>query len=70
MIVQLIVSAGADAPSGLDMPSAFQENNMRTGDENIFQEDMPQSVWEEATKVSSLFHQLPLLICIKTQKLW
>lgn len=39
-----------DAPNGLDMPSTFQENNMQTGDENNFQEDMPQSIWEEATE--------------------
>lgn len=39
-----------DAPISLDMPSTSQENNMQTGDENNFQEDMPQSIWEEATE--------------------
>ncbi|XP_042064776.1 TIMELESS-interacting protein-like [Salvia splendens] len=40
--------------SGHDMPCDTQENNnMQTGDDNDFQEDMPQSIWEEATQEPS-----------------
>ncbi|XP_042058452.1 TIMELESS-interacting protein-like [Salvia splendens] len=40
--------------SGLDMPCDTQENNnMQTEDDNDFQEDMPQSIWEEATQEPS-----------------
>ncbi|KAH6809795.1 hypothetical protein C2S51_027578 [Perilla frutescens var. frutescens] len=42
-----------DGPSGLEMPSTVQENNMQTEDNNIFQEDMPQSIWEKATEEPS-----------------
>ncbi|XP_047968905.1 TIMELESS-interacting protein [Salvia hispanica] len=40
--------------SVLDMPRDTQENNnMQTKDDNDFQEDMPQSIWEEATQEPS-----------------
>ncbi|KAL1565417.1 TIMELESS-interacting protein-like [Salvia divinorum] len=42
-----------DTTSGLGMPSDIPENNMQTEDDNDFQEDMPQSIWEEATQEPS-----------------
>lgn len=34
---------------------------MQTGDDNDFQEDMPQSIWEEATQVSFILFHLMLI---------
>lgn len=52
------------------MPSTSPENNLQNEDENTFQEDIPQDMWEKATQVSNLhiqFSFLNLVVCSMLQ---